>query len=223
MIIELDPFSPAKSPKQALKSLQQGRDIYHLVDAEKDWLEGVFPGTVERNRTFLSSWKNVVRIARNEQMKAFIVRQDKITKGLATTIFGQSIIHPSDGRQFTGTDLDYWLVPGLSMEEHNRVARRLVDVSQEEYRRRAGRAQEGRQNITADLSGRIAIPHQTIIGTIAKGDNNPALGLAYIMDSVGEPAELVTPDGKDDFGITKDGSILQLYVDRTTLQATRHA
>jgi hypothetical protein len=75
---------------------------------------------------------------------------------------------------------------------------------------------------TIDLSEKIAIPHQTIIGTIARADENPAVGLEYIMEPYGHETGLVTPDGKDPFGVTKDGTIVQLYVDRTTLQANRH-
>ncbi len=191
--------------------------MHLLVEGEKDWLVDMFPGAVENYRSPMTSIKNIARIARSEMMKAYIVRRGELAYGVATVIFGQSIVHPSVGT-FMSTDLDYWIADGASEGYHEEVAFKLMLRSEDLYRQRRMSQQVVNQKGTTDTSELVPAPHQSIMGTIGKEDPNPSVGLGTIMIPVGEPATLTTPDGDDSYGITKDGRILQLYVDQTTIR-----
>lgn len=175
--VSLERFSLWKAPSQ-------GNRVKNLVEQNKDWLLGTYPGTVDRYRDYPHAVKNVARIAVNSQMDGYIVRHKNGHEiGLATTISGQTLVHPEKG-EVTGTDLDYWLDPFLDDESlHLQTAVELVRV----------------------------IDTENSIATIHPLRKFEPVGLGYIMTEVGNPAALATPTGEDPFGVTKDGTVVQLY------------
>jgi hypothetical protein len=202
MAIQLERFSIFKAPIQ-------GPLLHDLVAQESDWLKEVFPGTVQRYRNKLHAAKNVARIAHSEGMRAFIIKEEKVARGIATIIFEQTVIHPTEG-EFTGNDLDYWLASDATTDMHNNVAFKLmIENGHIDNARRGGYLPTdpfgGR-----DLSVKLAGPHP-IMGTIVDNQQHPPIGLGYVMSPVGDPAVLRTPDGTDPYGLTKDGAEVQLY------------
>ena len=185
MRVRLDRFSKFKAPKQ-------GKDIHRLVTEQSDWLEDAFPETVRRYSEYPDAIKNVARLASSDVLNAYIIRLDRVARGLATIIFDQTVIHPRRG-EVSGNDLDYWIAPPASNELHKDIATAvLLENTQLEHRRRHG------------------CPH-SVIGEIKTGQANPPEGLADIMFPVGDPAVLATPSGDDPFGVTKGGAQVQLY------------
>lgn len=199
MSVSLDNFSLLRAPKQA-------RDIHRLVLDEIDWLRESFPDTVKRYEDVRKAVKNVARLAISEGINAYIIRKDKVAKGLATIIFDQTVLHPIAGR-VDGNDLDYWLAKDADEELHNQTAACLL----EENDRVSGR-HHMYTSYDPVMGNRPDV--QRIIPVMAAvkvGQPYPPIGLTESLSAVGEPSPLKTPDGGDPFGVTKGGTVLQLY------------
>lgn len=202
MNVHLESFQQFFSP-------MQGRDLQRLISEEREWLSAEFPGTVKRYEDLRGSMRSVIRTAGRNYLRAFIIRNGKLARGIATVIFDQSVIHPAEGT-FTGNDLDYWLAADAEHEEHAVVARELVGKNAGLEQKRRGEAKTSPQTGEHYMKGKETglLP---IMGTIRLGSHNPSVGLADVMQKVGEPAVLRTPSGADERGVTKGGAVVQLY------------
>ncbi|HVV26129.1 MAG TPA: hypothetical protein VHC21_03825 [Candidatus Saccharimonadales bacterium] len=181
-MIELEPFSEHQQG-----ALAQARHLKPLIDKERGWLAGVQPGTVERYQSVITGAENIRRIALFRQapdvpVEANIVRRGAAAIGLATIIRNQLIVHPEEG-EFRGADVDYWLRRCETPATHRQVAQQLL-------------AQAG----------------GTALATIVGQHPQPAIGLAELMEPVGEPAQLTTGERHDSFEVARPGEIAQLYV-----------
>jgi|GEM_PF-3714845 len=113
------------NPYSRKHALHQGRQLRSLVRDQAAWLPQERPGLLERYKRLPDAIKNVVRLAGDSALRAFLIERNGYPRGIATVITGQAVHHPQAG-DIEGTDLDYWLVPNARREEHLFVARRLI-------------------------------------------------------------------------------------------------
>jgi hypothetical protein len=110
----------------------QAKDVNRLVESQSDWLKVLQPGTLARYESVRKARKNILRLATTPSFEAYMVKTSNtnVAIGLATIIFGQSIIHPNpEVGKFDGHDLDYWLGDLQSTDVHREVADDLVLAS----------------------------------------------------------------------------------------------
>jgi len=178
-MITLEAFS-----RDRRQAVAQALDLRNLVVHEKQWLKQAQPGTLARYETKTDGMHNISRtIRRHGEMTAHIVRRDRVAIGLATVIFNQTIVHPTEGT-FEGNDLDYWLKKGTDIFTHKQVVERLVAANH-------------------DLPA---------LATVIASHPNPALGFEKVMETVGEPALLRAAGGADKYDVARQGQLAQLYV-----------
>jgi hypothetical protein len=181
-MIELEPYS-----EHTYGSLHQARDLKHLIEKERSWLQAVQPKTVERYESMIHGALNIARIAKHRRkpeqaVEASVIRRGRTAIGVATIIHDQQIVHPEAGT-FTGQDVDYWLRWREGLDAHEEVARELLSHAT-----------------------------QPAMVAIIEGHPNPPQGLQRFMNPVGELAILTTGDREDTFGVARDGLASQLYV-----------
>ncbi len=181
--VTLEPF---RLPDPGDRRFQrQVGDISALVNQESSWLnQSYYSGTVRRYVDRRQASKSVERMARSDDLEVCVVRIGRIARGLGTIIFDQWVEHPDEG-DIHGHDLDYWVIPGLSMKVHRNVAAAIIGEA-----------------------ARIK-PNSNLIATVELNSPNSSTGFLHHMNLVGISAEL-RPIGKDVFDIAKIGRSVQL-------------
>lgn len=178
----------------------QGAMLHELAKKEEAVLAEIFPGAYERyGKSTEKAAGNVGRIAASEALHAFIIRWERldIAHGIATIIFNQTIIHPSLGR-ITGHDMDYWLGEEADSDPkaHRDVASRLIMTASNEF---------------VNDPGQRALLDLPLFAALRPQQPRFPVGLAKIMEPIGEPSVIQTDPPEDKYGITKGGAPLQLY------------
>jgi hypothetical protein len=207
MEVYLEKYSLIKSPKQ-------GYDVSRLVASEKGWLEKDRSETVQRYRDWRHAVKNVGRIAMNEDLQSYIIRDRKhgIAKGLATIIFNQVVIHPDPAiGLIRGHNLDYWLNPAEGSDFHAIVAEELVYAT-------------GRPEFAPTDpydGGYNDRQYDAVFTVVQKSETNPPIGLMgsetpvlanYTLSALGESGFLSVPEEWDDtYDVARSGQISQIY------------
>lgn len=199
--------------------VSQARDLTHLTTSQP-WLENVNPGLVSRYESTLQAARNVLRIARDDTIDAYIVRdeQERCAQGIATVIRNQYIHHPDSGEVF-GDDLDYWLVEGSDEELHDTVAARLLHTAAQTAAKRLRGVGEGEDARVFSFgypyffTTTIHDAEPLNRGLLRLHETDPAIPAPK---SSGPPAILSTRNPRDPYGLTRDGVGLRLY--RGTIQ-----
>jgi hypothetical protein len=193
MSIEFEPFNPKIAATQA-------SHLIELVKTEQEWLHQSFPDTLKRyNQGIDAAIDRLIDTASHqEEINAFILRQNKIAVGIGTVIFNQAIKHPDMKGSIHGSDIDYWLSTSLSSnpEAHLLVASELL---------------------TKGLRGCLAeeeIKRRRVFATVMPDAQNPSYGFDFVMEKYHEPAVLSTGSIRDAYKLTKDRVLLQLYIDK---------
>lgn len=196
---------------------QQAREAATIVHEEEDWLSRVQPGTVERYQDEQHARYNIGRLAWSAwggEFNPYIVRENKVAKGLATIILNQQVMHPSFG-SVEGSDLDYWLVKDASEKLHLDTVMVLI---LEGHRLTINWQQHGRR---PKIPPRLVHPsmlgskkpnaHQ-LFATVPISHPNPPIGFSNweAMEKVGGPAKLI-PFGADKYDVARSGVLSQLY------------
>jgi hypothetical protein len=149
----------------------------------------------------------------SEIAKAFVVRDAIQPVGLASIIFDQTLIHPEAGK-VTGNDLDYWLIPDVSRGSHTETARLLIAAN---LAVEAARSQAVNMTVSEDginVGHAMHVPARApnqAFATIAPDEVNPAIGFAFTMDRVGEPASVTAERPSPYFDVARGGVALQVY------------
>lgn len=212
-MIRLDRFSPEWS-----RAFKQGRDLHALIKQERDALEEAQPDTATRYRTVPSAIHNVRRLARRHIFyNGMIVRDDTDRAiGAASAITNHTIKHPDLEQPVVGTDLDYWLFPNATQEQHRATAEKLIEFS--------GRLALNREGLAriiynaaypGSYQSRSHLSYNTVnsaFTVVTEGQPYIPVGLIEAMNSAGPVAELnVTQPHNDPFKVAKGGEPAQLY------------
>ncbi|MDB5164776.1 MAG: hypothetical protein JWL89_402 [Candidatus Saccharibacteria bacterium] len=183
----------------------QALNLSRLVSQEQDWLRQTRPETLQRYfDPSVRGKKNINRLAKSNEVQAFIVRKSIVAIGLATIVFDRTVIHPSLG-SVEGDSLDYWLRRGMDEATHRVVAEKLIAASQQ-----INEEQRGPDNGLSSEAAPRRIMH-SMFAAVVQDVPNPSVGFAYHMDPMGEPASLKTELPSDRFDIAKGGALAQLY------------
>jgi hypothetical protein len=194
--IKLEPFS-------AEKAVEQGQNIRNLVrnKTTERWLSEFQPGTVARYEYRLGARKSVARVAESKDVQAYVIRQDKYVRGIATMICNQTIDHPWRG-EFEVVDLDYWLAPSFSTfssDVHEAVGDKLF-------------AEYGKLNVDTP-----AIATTVLTRTYSQTPR----GLIHVLP-VRDALVTLNPGSKGDpYEITRPGHAVSVYA--TAMPPVNHA
>ncbi len=186
-------------PSSALKAPLHAFELQRLVRDERDQLEVINPGLIRRTRDYPHALRNVMRVHEAKSLHVFYVPGRRLAfDGIATVITGHRMMHPEEGF-VAGHDLEYWLRQDASDDRHREVARALIGVSE-------GIAlKNGAGSHSYMVGARVDAPDQM-------------RGLTENMETVGGPAVCdyeCLENGLPDYGLAKDGAVLQLYKGRT--------
>ena len=193
-------------------ALWQGSQLTGYVAEQGAWLDEVRPGVRERyGRGLARAASNVRRIGKeqDENFQAYVVSDNRVLRaaqalGTATIIADQRIQHPAlPDKQLVVTDIDYSLSESLAANDavHGGVAGALLQFAVQ---------------ITLPPPEKVSASPDTVflaqpVATVVDGQPNPSHGFQQIMKPFGEPGVLQMP-GDDEYGTTKGGLPVQLYV-----------
>ncbi|HMS23469.1 MAG TPA: hypothetical protein PKB09_01535 [Candidatus Saccharibacteria bacterium] len=107
--------------------LPQGHDAYRFVSRRSFEMQRSSANTYDRYRSFPRAVKNIARLATSSEIDAYIVREDGRNRMVGfASIIPNVTVRAADGKEYTGSDLDYLLDDRVPEIMHESVAKALI-------------------------------------------------------------------------------------------------
>jgi hypothetical protein len=163
--------------------------ISRFIEAERKWLQLIYPDLVEKYAMPIRARRNMLDLAESHQSQAYIVRGAGlriVALGLARVVSSQNIVHPDLQEPVKGDRMGYLLATASTPEMHAAVVEQLCAK------------QEGRPAFMA----------------VASSDPQAlqkAAALQEFMVPVGDPASLTSTTPSDPFESGSPDGPAQIY------------